>query len=100
MHNFTDCIQHVGSAVITYIHGDAQDIPNISRLGGQEADTFHGKIHAHMRNLIAFLRCYTNRPLEGDTSLLSSVMHHMLSHVCYAPCQLSFSSGNPGPGCC
>lgn len=84
MHNFTDCIQYVGTAVITNIHGDAQDIPDISWLGGQETDTFHGKIHAHMRNLVTLLRCYPNRPLEGDTSFLSSVMHHILSHACYA----------------
>ena len=76
MYYFTDGIQYMGTAVVTYVHGYSQDITHISGLGGKKTDALHGKIHAHMGNLVTFGRRYANRPFEGDTSLLSSVMYH------------------------
>jgi hypothetical protein len=70
-------IEHVCAAVVSDVHGDTQDVTDITRIRRQETNTFHGKIDTHQGMFIPTFGDNTDRPFERNPSAYTSVMHHI-----------------------
>ena len=80
VHHLAQGIEYMRAPVVSDIHGYAQNVAHITRIAGEEPDTFHGKVHTHQRMFITFFGDDTDWPLKRNPPAYTSVMHHIF-HV-------------------